>query len=561
MPVDRLLIPQDILIEAYSRNAGNKTKTATELGVHRETVRKCLQEYGIADKPVFAGASKTLKHNVMHLPEKGKVKRYLLTAAQNNTKVFMPFWRNLLAYLEWLNTDGNECQLMVARFSYNKNQFLNPKSQKPGTVRASDEDECWYDEAVLPYICDDPKVHGTRRWQLAPDFFWCGEMNILPTAVRPLSDLKTYTGTASSAFPHVKVAMETVGTVPGSDPKFVYTTGAVTGRNYVQRKAGLKAEFHHTQAALLVEVDSEGNWWARQLVSDHKGTFNDCPRGRVLKVANGVVETEGQRAEAINWGDVHVTDMPQGRILKYWGHVGSVIDKLNPRHQFFHDTLSFRSRTHHEMHSFSKMYEKHCNGLESVEKELRKTVDFLSFSERANTLSIVVRSNHDEHGETWLDKADYKADLPNAEIFLEAQLARCRAIKAAANGNASCEWMFLEWAARKFDAPEAVRFLKLDESFVICSKGGHPIECSLHGDRGTNGSRGSTLGLSTLGCKISKGHDHTATIRDGVWSAGTCALQQGYNHGPTTWSVSHILTYASGKRSMLTERDGMLWAA
>lgn len=552
----RLLIPQDILVEAYSRNAGNKTRTAAELGVHRETVRKCLQQYGIADKPVFSGSSKILKHNVMALPTQGKVFRYLLTSAQNNTLVYKPFWNNLIAYKDWLNKDENTCQLMVARFSYNKNQYLNPKSQKPGGVKTSDEDECWYDESILPFICDDPKIHGTRRWQLAPDFFWCAEMNILPTAVRPLSDLKTYTGTESSAFPHAKVAMEAVASMPDTNTKHIYTTGTVTRRNYIERKAGFKANFHHTYAALLVEVDHLGNWWARQLVADSKGSFYDCPGGKVLKVVGGVVEPEGHRVEAINWGDVHVTDLPAWRHTYYWGKDG-IIDILNPRYQFFHDTLSFRARTHHEMKSFSKMLEKHYTGNESVEVELERTTDFLTLSERAGTLSVVVRSNHDAHGEKWLDTADYKADLVNAELFLEAQLDRVRAIK---RGDAD-DWMFFEWSAKKFGAPETIRFLKLDESFVICAKSGHPIECSLHGDIGPNGSRGSTANLSTLGCKVSKGHDHTATIRDGVYSAGTCAEQQGYNHGLTTWSVSHVLTYSNGKRCIVTERNQLLWAA
>jgi hypothetical protein len=252
-----------------------------------------------------------------------------------------------------------------------------------------------------------------------------------------------------------------------------------------------------------------------------------------------------------------VTDLPYERLSRYWGQTSkSVIDLLNPRYQFFHDTLSFRSRTHHEMKSFSKMLEKHVNGLESVEEELKRTIHFLSVSERKDTLSVVVRSNHDAHGEVWLDSADYRGDLPNVEVFLEAQLDRVRAIK---RGEAS-DWMFLEWAARKYGAPETVRFLKVDESFVICQKSGHPIECSLHGDIGPNGSRGSTMNLSTLGCKSNKGHDHSATLLEGVASSGTCSEKQGYNHGVTTWSVSHIGTYVNGKRQIYTERAKQLWA-
>src|SRR5690606_17457923 len=106
---------------------------------------------------------------------------------------------------------------------------------------------------------------------------------------------------------------------------------------------------------------------------------------------------------------------------------------------------------------------------------------------------------------------------------------------------------------------ENVRFLRIDESFVICAKN-HPIECGLHGHLGPNGSRGTTANLSRMGARINKGHDHAATIRNGVYSAGVCALEQGYNQGPTSWSVSHICTYLNGKRCILTERVGRLWA-
>lgn len=551
MPTPRKIIPPEVLLEAYRRQAGNITATARELGVDRNTVRKCLALYGADKKPVTGGSVKPLKHNVMPLPDKGKVKRYLVSCAQNNTKVFKPFLANLEAYAKWLG----DCEIMISRFTYNKAAFNNPAKSKPGQQSDIDQDS-WFDPLIEQYVCDDPERHGTCRWQLAPDLFWCSEMQIEATAVNPLSGLTTYTGNASSIFPHTKLAMQPVASMPGTPTKHVYTTGTVTGRNYIQRKAGLKAQFHHQFGCLIVEVDDQGDFWVRQINATSEGSFYDLPGGNIVKVAGGEI-TEGHRLESINWGDVHVTDLPEERFERYWGPNKSLIDLLNPKYQFFHDTLSFRSRTHHEMKSFSKMLEKHINGSESVEQELRKTVDFLSKSERESTLSVVVRSNHDCHGEVWLDHSDYRSDLPNVEVFLEAQLDRVRAIK---RGEAE-EWMFLEWAARKYGAPETIRFLKHGESFVICAKSGHPIECSLHGDRGANGARGSTQNLSTVGCKISKGHDHSATVKDGVFSAGTCAEDQGYNEGQlTTWSVSHIFTYPSGKRCIVTERSRKLWA-
>lgn len=548
MAVSRKIIQPEILLDCYRRHAGNKTLVAKELGVDRGTVRKNLALYGVADKPVVGGSVKPLKHNVLPLPEKGKVKRYILSSAQNNTKVFQPFLTNLEAYSKWFD----DCQIMISRFSYNKNQFLNPKSQKPGAVKLSDEDTCWYDEKITQYVVDDPNIHGTRRWQLAPDLFFCAEVNILPTATRPLSDLGSYTGIASSIFPHAKIALNSIPVMPGTQPKFIYTTGTVTGRNYVQKKAGLKAEFHHTQAALIVEILDSGDWFVRQLVADSQGNFFDCPNGSVVRVTKGSVEAD-HRAEAISWGDAHIAELPEDRMHNYWGK-NSVIDSLKPKYQFFNDLFSMRSRSHHEMKSFGKMLEKHINGQESVQEEVNKTAQFLAFSERQFCLSITVCSNHDRHLEKYLDEVNYRHDLVNVEFFLRAQLDRVLTIKRGG------EWNALKWAMETAGAPETIRYLGIDESFTICSKQNHPIECGLHGDLGPNGSRGTTANLATLGARVNKGHTHVAEIRDGVYSAGCTSLKHSYNHGPSSWSISHILVYSSGKRTILSERAGKLWA-
>jgi hypothetical protein len=545
----RKIIPPEVLLESYQRNAGNITATAKDLGADRQTVRKCLALYGADKKPVTGGSVKPLKHNVMPLPEKGKVKRYLLSCAQNNTKVFAPFLRNLEAYAEWLG----DCQIMVARFTYNKNAFNNPKSQKPGTIKVADQEDCWFDESILKYVCDDPELHGTRRWQLAPDLYFAAEMNISPSAVRPLSDLKSYTGTASTIFPHCKIALESVPVMPGTPAKFIYTTGCLTARNYIQKKAGLKAEFHHVFGALIVEVTDSGDWYVRQLVADSQGNFFDCPGGNVLKVANTEV-SEGFRAEAVSWGDIHVAELDEDRMHRYWGNKDSIIDALKPKYQFFNDLFSMRSRSHHEMRSFGKMLEKHVNGQELVQDEVDKTAHFLGFSERQYCTSVTVCSNHDRHLEKYLDEVNYRHDIVNVEFFLRAQLDRVQTIKRGE------QWNGLEWAMRTAGAPETIRYLGIDESFTICSKVNHPIECGLHGDLGPNGSRGSTANLSTLGARVNKGHSHSTEIRDGVYSAGTMSLKHSYNHGPTSWSLSHIITYSSGKRTIVSERNNRLWA-
>lgn len=522
---------------------GAQHAAARALGISRSSLQHRIRWIRrAANEAPVSGAVAAKKPN----PAPSGRRRYILTCAQNNTHVHGAFLRNLEAYAKWIGAE-----IKVARFSYNKAVYRGKSTKAGRDPSASDEAELWYDPAILPYVCDDPERHGSCSWLLAPTLRFCAEMNILPTAVRPLSGLDTYAGSSSGIFPHAKVALESIPVAPGQEPKFNYTTGAVTQRNYVQKKEGIKAEFHHAYAALLVEVDGKGNWWARHLNATDDGTFYDLTQ----RVRAGKV-TSGHRLEAINWGDVHASQIdPLVRHVN-WARDG-VLDTLRPRHQFLNDLFSMKSRGHHELKSFFQRFDKLHQGVErdTVEGEVTTTAELVRGAARSWCQTVIVNSNHDRHGERWLDEADYKSDLPNAAFFLEAQLERVRAVRAGKGR----EWSFLEWALRRAGVPDRTRFLGLDESFVICAPK-HPVECGFHGDLGPNGSRGTTQSLLRLSTRINKGHDHSATIRDGVASAGVCNLDLEYNHGPGSWSISHIGTYPNGKRVILTMRpNGKLW--
>ena len=536
---------RDQILESYSR-LGNKSAVARELNINRTTVYSHLDAAG-ADTPIAAGRLHYMEPNVLPLPEEG-VKRYLVTCAQNNTHINQKFWDNLVAYSTFI-----DAEIMVARFTYNKASYSSGKSVKPGRgPTLGDKADAWWDPELAPYICDDPERHGSCRYRLAPGLLFAAEMNILPTAARPLSGLETYTGRESAIFPHAKIALESGASAQGEPTKFNYTTGCVTKRNYIQKKTGLKAEFHHAYGALIVEVRPNGSWWVRQLNADGKGRFYDIPR---LSDATGVLVADGEvhkvdEVEAVNWGDVHASEIEDETIELNWGE-GGILDQLKPRYQFMHDIFSFRSRSHHEMKSFGRMYYKHVFGEASVEEELQVTANVAIKADRHFTQMVVVNSNHDRHGERWLDEADYRADPLNAELFLEAQLSRIRAIRTKES------WDFHTWGMRRAGVGDDVLFLEKDQSFVICKKGsGTGIECGMHGDLGPNGSRGTTNNLTKVGRRINKGHDHKATIMDGVYSAGACGLNFPYMSGPTSHSISHIVTYPNGKRAIMTVWDG-----
>jgi hypothetical protein len=556
------------LVEHGSQNAAAEAlgwkRTRLQSRLRAVQSRAAAAVADVPPPPPVHGRVTVLAPQVPASAPSATVARYLLTAAQNNTPVHPQFLANLEAYAAAIGAT-----IMVSRYSYNVASYGRNSTKAGRAPGAAARQDLWYDPAITKYVCDDPERHGSCRWQLAPTavdgLLWCADMNILPTAARPLSGLESYAGSSSGVFPHAKIALESVPVIGDRPPKFNFTTGAVTQRNYIAKKEGLKGEFHHQFGALLVEVDLQsGDWWARQINAMDDGTFYDLTRC----VRDGVV-SRGHRLLALNWGDVHASEIdPEVRAVN-WGraHGLAVIDVLRPEYQFWHDTFSMRNRGHHELKSFGSRYAKWAAGADadSVEREVKLTADLLKLAHRDWCTTVVVSSNHDRHLDRWLEEADYKTDPANAEFFLEAQLARVKAIRRGKDWD-GLKWAIVEhpeYSVEDFcsgaaDALTAVRFLSRDESFRI-GPPGREIECGSHGDEGANGARGSAAGLSKLAVRMNVGHAHSACMRQGVAQAGVCNRRLPYAHGASSWSVSHVATLPNAKRQILTQRAGRLW--
>jgi hypothetical protein len=461
--------------------------------------------------------------------KKKGVRRYIFTSAQNNTKVWEPFWQNILALAEHY-----DAEIHVSRFTYVKHGLgaAGDKAQMVKRSQVMGDRGWWWDPCLEPYYSD-------VALKIAPDLIWCGEMNILPTAAHPLSGFASYTGAASGIFPHTKIALESIPTRKMDPAKMNYATGACTRQNYIQRAAGLKAQFHHCYGALLVEVDENGDWFARQLNADSKATI--CDLG--LIVASGVV-SEGNDVEAVNWGDIHVQQVDPVQTELCWGK-DSIIDTLRPRHQFAHDLLDFLMRNHHgrDYHSRMKAY---VEGL-TVKEEIEGCFEFVdSVMSRPWCTTVVVPSNHDDAATRWLREVDFRHDPENALFYLECQTAMTVAILARDR-----EFSLMRYFQERFGTAP-VEMLLDDSSFLL-----HGIEFGMHGHMGPNGSRGGIKGFARMGRKANIGHSHTAGICDGLYQAGTASmLDLGYNKGPSSWSQSHIITYGNGKRAIITCRNG-----
>ena len=478
-----------------------------------------------------SGRVKAMQPKVMDAPVKGGVKRYLLTCAQNNTKVHEQFWENLQALAAHYSAE-----IMVSRQTYIKRNY--GAADKIVAIRGKGlyDTVIEWDERLEPFFSDE-------RVQLANGLMWCGEMNIIPTASNPLSGLETYTGRKSGIFPHTKIAMHSIASGKGEGTKFNYTTGAVTQRNYIARKAGLKAEFHHTYGAALVEVDGDGDWFVRQINADSTGTIYDLD----LQVKHGTV-SNGHRPKAILHGDIHVIEIDKVVENTIWG-TGGLMDSLKPMEQHMGDILTHRGRSHHSIKDPLEMFKYHLDGSENVRNEVDITAQFLVRSSRPWCKTVVVDSNHHHHLARWLKEQDGRKDPVNAEFWI----AMSRRIYGRMR-NTLKEPNYL-WEAFEevgYDLKH-IKFLEQDESYVICKDASGGIECGMHGDLGPNGSRGSIKAFARMGRKANVGHSHIAGIHDGIYQAGTCSgMDLDWVRGPSAWSHSAVLTYQNGKRTILT---------
>lgn len=486
------------------------------------------------------GTVREVANRKLPLPKRGEIKRYLLTTAQNNTHVHKGFLQNLEALADFYGA-----QIMVSRYIYMK-RGLGAIGDKAHALKSRDLHESLeWDSRIEKYLVDD-------RVELAPGLLWCGELNISPTASNPLSGMAAYARGNSAIIPHTRIRREAIPTAKHLPTRQLFTTGCVTKRNYIIKKAGILAQFHHCYGASLVEVDHKGRWWVRQInAEDVGGGFYDLQ----LEVRRGSVEISEDSVKVITWGDIHAAQPSDQNYAAQWFAKGNALDVLQPEYQVAHDTFDHRARNHHDKNNFFVTYQKFVNNKDCVKSELELTAELLKKISRPWCTTVVVSSNHDRALNKWLNDSCFKEDPKNAEIYLETMLDGVRSIKAGVK-----DWDgWISWTTRWLDKhgiANRFRFLGVDESFSMAG-----VEMGQHGDLGVNGARGSIAGFSRMSSKYTIGHVHTAGIRDSVYAVGVSASSDmGYNKGPGSWSCTFCVQYKNGKRCLVDVIGGQ-WRA
>lgn len=466
------------------------------------------------------GETKEADKNPQFKRKLSGVKRFIITAAQNATPINDDFFASLRQY-----SAHNDAELVVIPIRYK-----NPTSRWPQSQANA---EVW-DPILAPYLYN-------QRKKLNDNLILLADIKTVPTATKPLSGFESITGASSGVLGHTKIQMESIATPQGRYPKLLTTTGAVTMKNYTDTKAGKKGEFHHSYAALVVEIIGK-KFFFRHVNWDGTGFYD------LTKYYTPHGAEKARRPLALVFGDTHRAAIcPTVERVTYGP--GGMVETLDPEHLVFHDLHEAASTNHHVRKDPFAQVAKRVNLLHLVKEEVMQDVMWLARVCKGRR-GVIVPSNHDDFLARWLREQDWRHDPENAEFYLETALHLVREIKA---GN-ECPHPFTHWVNKlKGNAP--ITCLERDQSFTL---GG--VELAMHGDKGPNGARGSRQNLRRIGVKTIVGHSHSPGIEEGCYQAGTSTpLRLDYNSGPSSWLNAHVILYANGKRAILPIIDG-LWS-
>jgi hypothetical protein len=388
---------------------------------------------------------------------------------------------------------------------------------------------------------------------LINEFIVLGDMKInnnlfissITTSARQINPL---TGVArigqrngSCIYASPKQFMEPIATSNNKIPHVLMTTGACTVSKYDadtprQSRVSYIADNDHTLGAIIVEVKNSKTFHFRQIQAEKSGNF--CDLGKYYQKD----KISEMPPDCFVIGDLHCGSIDP-KALNNWFEISKVTkcDKW-----ICHDIFDGYSINHHEIEKRSLQAQKAEKGELSLSDELRKTANILkTIAKKGIDEIVIVKSNHDEFLDRWLEDGKYTKDAHN--LYTAIQLA-----KAQIEGSDPLKYG-IETIGKLDDTVKSkIIWLNRDQDYSIAN-----IQLGNHGDLGANGAKASLRTLENAYGNCVVGHQHTPKILRGVWVVGTSSyLKLRYNRGPSGWIQSSCLVYPNGSRQMINSING-----
>lgn len=493
-------------------------------------MRKTLEDFRRAHDPHFeTGVTRQTFHRKVGWK---KARRAIVTTAQNSTPVHAKF----LATLQYMaKVLGAEILVVPIRYK-------NPTSAWRGS---QENTEAWAPE-LKDFLWNVDET-------LNSDFAVMGDLKIQVTNSNPLSGVDALSGQRSCVVGHTRAQSKSVP-IFGDVAKFLMTAGAVTVPNYSDTRLGRLAEFHHSQSAVLVEIDGDVTHMRRLNWSEHTG--------RVIDMGVAYYPTKHETAPpslALVMGDTHVRVVCPDVIKATFG-AGGLVERTRPGHLVWHDLLDGESCNPHNVKDPFFDIALWLAQRSSVRGEAKEACDFVAdHTQQAikrtklkNLLSVIIPSNHDDFLRRWIADNDWRKLPPENKVFYLETAASMA--KATLMGD-DCVVNTPDPFTSIFKAANVPNSLALDlgQSFVLGD-----VELGMHGNNGPNGARGSRQNLRRVARKSIIGHSHSPGEDEGCTQTGTSTrLRQGYTIGsPSSWLNAHVDLNADGKRQLVVISEG-----
>lgn len=444
------------------------------------------------------------------------IKKYVITSAQTNTPIVDDFLSSLLTFCE-----TNSAKLLV----------IPLKSLLTENVFPHEIEEYLMEHNFIPH----PKLQVL------------GALGINQHIEDPLSGLSPLSKGNSLIVGHNQLQMMTIPVQKDDHPVLMTTTGTLSEKNYIPSKQGFKAEFNHSNSAVLVELD-EDIFHIRHLNFDGYGFFDlhhyYSPNG---------TEHVNDSVEAIVTGDEHAIFIDEKVKNATYGPLG-IVESLRPKYIVRHDILDCYSISHHHRKNFLTQYKKFVSGKNDIGKELNDTINFVVETTPKSSTNILVASNHTNHLSRWLNECEVKNEPWNALTYHWLMYMMLDCIHEDSSYVPDPFELYSKYIFEEMGCN--VKFLSRENTHKILD-----VEVAIHGDMGSNGSRGSRKQFSRLPSKTIIGHSHMPGIEKGCYQVGTSTmLKLEYNEGPSSWMNTHCLIYKNGKRQLISIIHGR-WKA
>lgn len=483
-----------------------------ESGKMRWKCRPCKIRTTRPDEIKKGYNEKFVEENANRLRAKVKagLKRFVITSATNNTVKHGKGLDSLKGYAKHINGE------LVIIPNHYKNKDRYTASQKFDKKFSPGLEQYFIDQCV--YIGGGVEIRG--------------DVSIEAPAVNPLQGKGSIGGDRTTIYGHPQLAMTPVGTPGAMFPKRMWATGCINRADYSLSDRGAKADHHHTIGALVVEIVGRKHF-IRPLLIDRKGGFYDLDR----RVDGGKI-TKNNKTLAMITGDEHELFMLDNVRKAVYGS-GGIVDTLKPGVIARHDVLDGYAGSHHHEKNPVLQFKKHHTGLNDYRKELDRVVDHINRTTPKGCKTVMVDSNHHDHLDQWLARADANKDHVNALLICELQKMVREDVLSGGTGSALPLYL-------KPRLKVKCEFICSTKPYLVAN-----VDLSQHGHKGVNGSRGSPTAFAGTTYKKFTGHLHTAFINKGAWGVGKFCGLMGYEGGYSTHSNTLGLIYPNGKRALV----------